>query len=394
MPKNIQPKILVTIPRMPFPLNSGGRIAIYDTLRLLSKKYILTIIIIDDNKSNFRYLDEIKKITTNIYFISKNKFRFYINSIFGLITGKPLQVGYFYFKDVQELVNNLSSTHDLFLSFMIRTSLYGLDLKMTKIHYAIDSMYLNYKNSQINTTSCIWKLIYKIEIPLLFKIEKKHVFKYNMTTYVNKEEATFWNQFGDTSNLPHGVKMDILNYNQVDLKYKNSITFIGRMDYQPNIEAVLWFVKNVLVHLNSSIQFLVIGGFATPDIMSLEKEYKNIKILGFVEDPYVILKSSICNVAPMQSGGGLQTKILMSMAVESIVILSTLSSFAIEGIESDLNAIIEDDPFKIAKKINMIHESPKRFSNMRIEARKLIQKYYSLDVIENKMFDILNNVIK
>jgi glycosyltransferase involved in cell wall biosynthesis len=394
MPINIQPKVLVTIPRMPFPLNSGGRIAIYDALTLLSKKYILTLVIIDDEKSNIRYLDEIKKITTNIHFITKNKFRFYVNSFFGLITGKPLQVGYFYFKDVQKLVNNLSSTHDLFLSFMIRTSLYGLKLKMAKIHYAIDSMYLNYKNSEINTTSCIWKLIYKIEIPLLYKIEKKHVFKYNMTTYVNKEEATFWNQFGNTSNLPHGVKMDILNYNQVDDKYKHSITFIGRMDYQPNIEAVLWFAKNVLSHLNNKIQFLVIGGFATPEIIRLEKEYKNIKILGFVEDPYVILKSSICNVAPMQSGGGLQTKILMSLAVESIVILSTLSSFAIEGIVSDLNAIIEDDPFKIAENINMIYENPEMFLNMRMEAGKLIKKYYSLDVIENKMFDILNNVIK
>ncbi len=40
---------LVTIPRLPFPLNSGGKIAIYDTIKSLSKKYELVIIIIYDN---------------------------------------------------------------------------------------------------------------------------------------------------------------------------------------------------------------------------------------------------------------------------------------------------------------------------------------------------------
>ena len=394
MSNSNQPKILVTIPRMPFPLNSGGRIAIYDTLTILSMKYKLTLIIIDDNKSNINYLSEMKKFTDEVYFFSKSKYNFYLNSIFGLFFGKPLQVGYFYFNDIQKLVNSLSLKHDLFLSFMIRTSLYGIDLDINKIHYSIDSMYLNYQNSQSNTTSILWKLIYKIELPLLFEIEKQHVAKYNMTTFVNKEEAKFWGQFGNTINLPHGVTTNILNHNSVDIKYKNTVTFIGRMDYQPNIEAVLWFAKNVVRHLDRKIQFLVIGGYATPEIIQLENDYKNIKILGFVEDPYVIIRSCICNVAPMQSGGGLQTKILISMAVESIVILSKLSSFAIEGIANDFNAIIEDNPSKIAEKINLIYSKPELFLNMRIEAKKLIENYYSLSVIENKMFEILKNVIK
>ena len=168
---NNRAKILITIPRMPFPLNSGGRIAIYDTLKILSKKYKLTLVIIDDNSNNIIHLKEMNKFTDEVYFFTKSKFKFYINSLFGLISGKPLQVGYFYFNEVQKVVNDLSLNHDLFLSFMIRTSLYGIGLNINKIHYAIDSMYLNYKNSQSNTTSILWKLIYKIELPLLFEIE-------------------------------------------------------------------------------------------------------------------------------------------------------------------------------------------------------------------------------
>ena len=54
---NIQSKlrILIVVPRTPYPLNSGGRIAIYDTIKMLSKKYSITLVIIDDNIKNKKY---------------------------------------------------------------------------------------------------------------------------------------------------------------------------------------------------------------------------------------------------------------------------------------------------------------------------------------------------
>ena len=83
-------KILITIPRIPFPLNSGGRIAIYDTLKMLSNNFDLTLIIIDDNSKNIKYLYEMNKFSKNIHFFTKHRFRFILNSFFGLINGKPL----------------------------------------------------------------------------------------------------------------------------------------------------------------------------------------------------------------------------------------------------------------------------------------------------------------
>ena len=387
------PKLLIPIPRMPFPLNSGGRIAIYDTLKILCKKYELTIIIIDDNNKNIEFIDEIKKFSNSVFFFSKSKLGCYVNAFIGLVFGNPLQVGYFYSKDVQNLIDKLSLSHDLFLSFMIRTSSYGINLNIKKINYAIDSMYLNYLNSTKNTKSIFWKLIYSVEIPLLFKYEKKHVKKFNLTTYVNKEESKFWKVFGNTFNLPHGVKEDILNYDLFDKNYSNSISFIGRMDYQPNIEAVLWFCDNVLPYLKEEIKFLIIGGFAKPEILELSKKHKNVDILGFVEDPFLILRSCFCTVAPMRSGGGLQTKILMSMAVESITILNSQSSKAIKGIKNGVNAIIENNPIKMAKKINLIFDNPKNFSEIRLAARNLIRKNYSLTVIEDKIFKLINKTL-
>lgn len=386
-------KILITIPRIPFPLNSGGRIAIYDTLKMLSNNFDLTLIIIDDNSKNIKYLYEMNKFSKNIHFFTKHRFRFILNSFFGLINGKPLQVGYFYFKEVQNKINYMAKSHDLFYAFMIRTTSYGEQVQIKKGHYAIDSMYLNYKNSQKDTTSYIWNLIYKIELPLLYKLEKKHLQLFDFTTFVNKEETSFWKKIGKAYTLPHGVNEDIFNYEKYDSQYSNCISFIGRMDYQPNIEAVIWFCKYVMPKLDTRINFLIIGGFPTDEIIKLGSINKNIKILGFVEDPYLILRSSICTVAPMRSGGGLQTKILFSMAVKSLVVITSLPSLAIEGKKNYKNLIIEDDPDKMAEVINHIFNFPSHYTDIRTAASELIKKNYSLNVIENKLINLINNII-
>ena len=386
-------KILLCIPRIPFPLNSGGRIAMYDVLQLLSKEFELTLIIIDDCSENVKYVDEMKNFSNQVYFFSKSKIYFFANSILGLLYMRPLQVGYFYFKEIQILINSLESSHDLYFSFMIRTSSYGYKLKIKKIHYAIDSMFLNYLNSKKNTTSLLWKLIFMLEIPLLFKIEKKHILKYNITTFVNKEEASYWETFGSSFNLPHGISNELLQYNKYDEEYNNAIVFIGRMDYQPNIDAIVWFCNNVFQFLSKEIRLLIIGGFPTNDVKQLEHRFENIKVLGFVNDPNIILKSCICTIAPMQSGGGLQTKILMSMALNNIVVLTTLSSKAIIGAENGKNMFIEDEPHKIASIINKIHGDPKSFQSVRIAAKELIENNYSLNIIEKKLSKLINDLI-
>jgi glycosyltransferase involved in cell wall biosynthesis len=386
---NNKKRLLIVVPRIPFPLNSGGRLAIYDTIESLSTNFELVLIFIDDDKKNLKSVNHFSKFSNEIHFFSKSRNYFFINSLKGLLKGRPLQVGYFYFREVQTLIDTLVPTCDFFFSFMIRTSLYGINVNLPKGLYSIDSMYLNYLNSFKNSSSLFWKFIYRIEIPLLKKIETLHFSKYNFTTFVNREEAFYWSKSGNVFTLPHGVSNEVLNYSLVDNFYKNSIVFIGRMDYQPNIDAVLWFCDNVLLNLHSDIVFYIIGGFPTNDILNLQKKHGNVKILGFVNDPYSIIKSSICTIAPMQSGGGLQTKILMAMALESIVVATSLPIKAIESAINNFNVIIEDDAYKFSQIINSLYQFPEVYNHIKKNAKKLIIDNYSHQVVNTK----LNNII-
>jgi glycosyltransferase involved in cell wall biosynthesis len=250
-------------------------------------------------------------------------------------------------------------------------------------------MYLNYLKSSENTNSLLWKLIYKVELPLLKEIEIKCIKVFNATTFVNRDECRYWETYGNAHTLPHGVDDSIFCYNKYNSNFKNSISFIGRMDYQPNIDAVIWFTKNVLPKLNRNIIFNIIGGFSTNEILNLKSD--KIKLLGFLEDPYIVLSSSLCTVAPMQTGGGLQTKILMAMALESLVISTSLASNPIDGAKNKSNILIEDDPDIMAAIINDIYDNSINYKEIRTAAKKLVINNYSLKVIESKLFNIVDN---
>jgi glycosyltransferase involved in cell wall biosynthesis len=384
---------LLIIPRTPFPVNSGGRMAIFNTIKSLSEEFDLDLIIIDDVISNDKYLIEFSKYSKNIKFFGHKKHLHIMQAFRGFLKGLPLQVGYFHFYKVQKYIDSIIHNYDFAYCFMIRTTNYLKNHDIVKVQYAIDSMYLNYRNSLKLTKSFFWKLIYKIEIPRLYRYEKFIIKNFNLNNFVNFDESNFWSNHGNAFSIPHGITIENLSYSKIDYDYKDSIVFLGRMDYQPNIEAVLWFCDNILKQINPNITFLIIGGYPTKVILNLQKKYTNVKVLGFIDDIKIILKSCLCSVAPMRSGGGLQTKIIEAMSLGTIVISTNLSSKSIIGVVNNKNILIEDNPELIAKLVNNIYFNPNDYVNVKLEAKKVIMANYINDNISDEIIRQINNII-
>jgi glycosyltransferase involved in cell wall biosynthesis len=275
---------------------------------------------------------------------------------------------------------------------LIRTAKYVMDLEKPKILEMTDAISLNYKKSLQKTTSLKWKLIYKIEYPRLVKFEKKCARVFNKTLLVNKEEAEYLDYDKKIVWLPNGVSERLLTYEKKNPRYKNCICFYGKMNYQPNIDAVMWFVENVLPRLNEEIKFCIVGTNPTNKIKKLEKKYHNVIVTGFVQDPYEILKSCLCVVAPMQTGAGIQNKVLESMALGTVNIVSSLSAKPI-GAKSYEHFIIEDNPKKIAEIIHDIYSGSKKYESIKLRSRKYIKNNFTWDIYEDKLIEIIEKLL-
>ncbi|KAA0257637.1 glycosyltransferase [Deferribacter autotrophicus] len=351
---NKKKKVLFITSRLPYPPIGGDKLKSFNLLKILAKYFDVYLITITNEILNDTIKKELEKYSVSLKVFTKPKYLFYLNTLKFLFNDLPLQVNYYYFGDVKNYINNMLYEVDFAISTLIRTSKYLDYFNKPKYLDMVDSIALNYQRSKDNVKSFFWKTIYKIEIDRLFNYEKMCIKNFNSTFLVNKYEAEYWSKFGNTTWIPNGVNEEIFEYNKLNDKYRNYVAFFGKMDYQPNIDAVLWFTENVVPHLNKEIKFIIVGANPSKHVLRLSKKYTNIEVTGFINDPYEILNSSIAVIAPMQTGGGIQNKILESMALGTINIVSTLAAKPIIGAKHNEHLIVCDDPKEMAYLINTI----------------------------------------
>jgi len=396
MPK---PKVLFVTSRLPYPPVGGDRIRSYWLLKLLSKYYKVHLVSIAEIKDKI-YESEFHKFSKDLgieyKLFYKSKLNFYYNTIKSVFNNLPLQVNYYYFSDVQQYINDIYVNYDLIFSVLVRTAKYVLHLNKPKILDMTDLISLNYKRSIKKTYSSFWKLLYFFEIPRLVSFEKKCLTLFNNVILVNKEEIDYLEKkLGIVNNLvyiPNGVNPNLFNYNCKNSQYSSYVSFLGKLDYQPNNDSVLWFIKNVLPYLDKRIKFAIIGPNPSKKLQKIARKNKRIELLGFLKDPYCILKSSIASVVPLQTGGGIQNKVLESMALGCITIVSSLAAKPI-GATHMKEYIIEDNPQKMAEIINDIYKNPDKYMHIKHRAREFIKRNFSWAIVEKELISLVEKIV-
>jgi glycosyltransferase involved in cell wall biosynthesis len=384
--------LLYITTRLPYPPHSGNKVKSFNVIKILHRYFDIDFVTIsDENDPSEETLDFLRNHTSNFKIFNKSRINCYLNALKIFINDKPIQTNYYYFKDVQSYINNRIRQAELVIvSNLVRTPDYVRKQSSIPIFWdAIDSLSISYQRALPNLRSIFWRIIYTIEIKRIEKFERYYIQRFNTTLLVNKDESDFWSKIGNVNYLPNGVDDSLLQPENIDEKYKNCVCFFGKMDYQPNIDAVLWFTENVLGLLPNEIRFLIIGISPSSKIVKLKRK-KNIEVLGFVKDPYLIIRSCICSVAPMQTGGGIQNKVLESMASKGLVIASKLAGKAIDKGQNGIHLIIQDDPEIIAKEISSFWKNSSKSDQIRENARNLIREYYSWKRYEDELIQIIN----
>lgn len=110
---------------------------------------------------------------------------------------------------------------------------------------------------------------------------------------------------------------------------RKGIVFIGGFQHSPNVDAVNYFVKEVMPILRKMLPgvcFYVVGSNPTNEIQAFSAD--DIIIMGFVEELTPLLDKMRVSVAPLRYGAGIKGKIGTSLAVGLPVVATPL---AVEG---------------------------------------------------------------
>ncbi|MBC7874912.1 MAG: glycosyltransferase family 4 protein, partial [Ferruginibacter sp.] len=154
----------------------------------------------------------------------------------------------------------------------------------------------------------------------------------------------------------HGIQQD-----------EKILLFNGLLNYKPNMEALKIILDRINPLLVSQPLFnykIIICGKGLPEEMNNLKAYadKNIIYAGFVEDIETYLKATDIFINPVQTGGGVKTKMIEAIAYGATVIATgTAATGVLRKICGDKLIIVADNDWEgFAKTVgdNLVVQTP------------------------------------
>jgi len=173
---------------------------------------------------------------------------------------------------------------------------------------------------------------------------------------------------------------------------RQDVAFLGGYGHPPNIEAVEFFVDEVMPLLRKrlpGVRFLIYGSNVPEAMEALES--KDVIIRGYVEDVAEVYDSCRIFIAPLKSGAGLKGKVAGALAHGAPSVLSQIAAEGL-GITDGREACIANTPEEWAATIVDIYNDPLRWSAMSEAARSFSARQFSFETGRQLMREALEQI--
>ena len=131
-------------------------------------------------------------------------------------------------------------------------------------------------------------------------------------------------------NVPNGI--DISRYVPEPLPASSPplLVFTGKMDYRPNVDAMLWFGLKVFPRIRRqlNVKLQIVGMDPHPRLNRL-RTIRDVELTGAVDDVVPYIRGASVYLTPMRVGGGTRFKILEALACAMPVVSTSLG---VEGL--------------------------------------------------------------
>jgi O-antigen biosynthesis protein len=171
---------------------------------------------------------------------------------------------------------------------------------------------------------------------------------------------------------------------------RNGILFIGGFRHPPNLDAITWYVENVLPIIRQKAPQLIttiIGSNAPPSLQKFAA--KDFVIAGFVEDVTEHYHNAKLSISPLRYGAGVKGKVNLSMQYGVPVVATPVST---EGmyLEDGVNVLVADSPEAFADAVIRLHTDEAVWNRLRQGGLENIERYFSRQCARAALVEILD----
>ena len=171
----------------------------------------------------------------------------------------------------------------------------------------------------------------------------------------------------------------------------NDLIFVGSMDWAPNVDAVLYFVREILPVIRRKrpqCGLIIAGRDPVPEVQQLARQDPLIQVTGTVDDVRPFLWRSAVSIVPIRVGGGTRLKIYEAMAARVPMVSTHVGA---EGLAAEHPAEIRlaNNPTDFAAQCLELLESPELRAATASAAWNLVYERFSWQKVTKQFEAIL-----
>ena len=154
---------------------------------------------------------------------------------------------------------------------------------------------------------------------------------------------------------------------------KDSLIYVGKMDYRPNVDAMLWFADEIFPLVREKApqaRLYIVGMNPHPRLERLAGQ-PGITITGCVPEVRDYIAPAALVVVPLRMGGGTRLKVLEAMAMGKAIVSTTVGAEGL-GATAGRELLIADRPRDFARAVTALLGDPARRAALGQEAQAFV----------------------
>ena len=170
---------------------------------------------------------------------------------------------------------------------------------------------------------------------------------------------------------------------------RRDLVFVGGFQHPPNIDAVRWFVGEVMPLLrtrDAAPRLHIIGSKVPPAVLELGAE--DVTVHGYVADIAPYMDGCRLSIAPLRYGAGVKGKVNMAMSYGLPVVATPI---AVEGmhVRAGVDVMVAATPADFAAAIGRAYDEPDLWQSLSVNGLANVSEHFSYDAARAALLRIL-----
>ncbi len=387
------------------PLDKGGRIRTYHTLRVLSRLHRVTYLTLDDGSGAPDALERAHEYCSEVVTVPfstspKRSPAFYRELGYNVLSSLPYAVWKYRSRAFRTACERLAHDADVdvvvcdFLAPAINLPpkrqrpvvLFQhnveADIWRRRWHVAANAASRAYLREQ-------WRRMVAFERRVCRTVD--HVVAVSDT---DAERMRREYDVDSVSTVPTGVDTEYFQPAATPSRSPGALVFTGSMDWHPNEDGIRFFVEQIFPDIRRACPdatITIVGRNPTPTLVRLAGNAGHTTVTGRVPDVRPFLEHAAVVIVPLRIGGGTRLKIFEAMAMGCAVVSTTIGA---EGLPVDhgTHLLIADSPREFADACIRLLRDAAMARRLGDQAAEYVHKHHSWDVAALRFADICRDV--